>query len=295
MTEALPRRRWPWKSALGLLVVGAAAATVYLAYPSPEELMARSWSLRTEFLASVRSGSHQEADRILGEWRSANSQLPTAVLLRTGRRDADVRAKSDSLEHRLSELQYGIAGDSAEVQELTLAALDAHRDCAAIFYPTPPAPAAEDLQAMPACHVGHQHPMLEVPEDLPAPTLAVTIAADAKTGWNLHLETTEFRFAPEHASQDHQPGEGHAHLYIDGVKIARVYGPWYHIASLSPGEHVILVTLNANSHDDLAVDGKIISAEQTIVVPDDRATAYFGNDQPGASEAPEPNAPETNP
>lgn len=43
-------------------------------------------------------------------------------------------------------------------------------------------------------------------------------------------------------------GEGHAHIYIDDVKIGRVYGEWYHLATanlnLSPGSHVVRVDLN---------------------------------------------------
>jgi len=64
----------------------------------------------------------------------------------------------------------------------------------------------------------------------------------------------------------HVPSEGHAHLYIDGKKVTRLYGEWYHIPSLSPGTHKITVTLNANSHEDLMVKGKVVSDKQEVRV-----------------------------
>jgi hypothetical protein len=61
-------------------------------------------------------------------------------------------------------------------------------------------------------------------------------------------------------------GEGHAHLYIDGKKITRLYGEWYFIPSLKPGTHTIRVTLNANTHEDYAVGGKLVEDTVTVVV-----------------------------
>lgn len=73
------------------------------------------------------------------------------------------------------------------------------------------------------------------------------------------MRAEDFRFAPERASTAHVAGEGHAHLFIDGKKITRLYGEWYHVPALTPGVHKITVTLNANSHEDLTVQGKVVS------------------------------------
>lgn len=96
------------------------------------------------------------------------------------------------------------------------------------------------------------------------PTLAITLEPDPVSGWNLHVDTVNFRFAPESAGAAHVPGDGHAHVYVDGVKIARLYGPWMHIAALPPGA-TVEVTLNANDHRPLAVHGHLLSA--TVKVP----------------------------
>jgi hypothetical protein len=106
--------------------------------------------------------------------------------------------------------------------------------------------------------------LLSLPDGRDAPMLAISVTADPVSGWNLHIETANFRFAPEHAGQAHVPGEGHAHVYVNDAKIARQYGPWLHIAELPPGRNVIAVTLNANDHRALA--GKALRAQTTVVV-----------------------------
>ncbi len=107
----------------------------------------------------------------------------------------------------------------------------------------------------------HDH---EMPHDLPegpqAPAVVVTLTPDPASGWNLHATTTNFRFAPEKAGQPHVSGEGHAHVYVDGKKIARLYGPWLHIPALPDGA-TVTVTLNANDHRPLAVGGAPVAHE----------------------------------
>lgn len=107
---------------------------------------------------------------------------------------------------------------------------------------------------------------IALPAGPKAPTLDFRLARDAKSGWNLHIVATDFRFAPERANAPHRPGEGHAHVYVDGRRIARVYGPWFHLGALPPGRVEIAVTLNANDHSGLAVAGTPIRAVKTITV-----------------------------
>lgn len=94
--------------------------------------------------------------------------------------------------------------------------------------------------------------------------LAIDLQPDPAGGWTLHIEPTGFHFAPEHASGPPVPGEGHAHVYANGEKIARAYGPWLHIASLPPGTVAITVSLNTNDHRPITVDGKPLEASVTV-------------------------------
>jgi len=116
--------------------------------------------------------------------------------------------------------------------------------------------------------VGHaDHPeMLVLPEDDNAPSVTITVTPDAVSGWNLHIETTNFRFAPENASTSHVQGEGHAHIYINGQKVARHYGAWYHIAKLPGGTNTVEVVLSANDHRVLSMGETPVMANVVVDV-----------------------------
>ena len=116
-----------------------------------------------------------------------------------------------------------------------------------------------------AGHSAHET-LLSLPADAAAPTLEVAVERDPVAGWNLHVVTTGFAFAPQQVGRAHVAGEGHAHVYVNGAKIARLYGPWLHIADLPAGETVIAVTLNANDHRPLAVGTVPLRAETTVAV-----------------------------
>jgi hypothetical protein len=89
---------------------------------------------------------------------------------------------------------------------------------------------------------------------------------DPMAGYNLHVLVDNFAFSPEGASLAPVPGQGHAHVYINGEKHARLYGEWMHIASLPKGEVAVEVTLNSNDHRPLSVDGTQISASTKLTV-----------------------------
>ncbi len=116
---------------------------------------------------------------------------------------------------------------------------------------------------------GHSHMMMPkygVPDDVPTPQVELTVLPDPKMGWNVRMSTSSFRWAPENASTPPVMGEGHAHLYVDGHKVARIYGEWYHLGTLEPGERQFRVTLNANNHSDYVKDGVIIDDTVTVTV-----------------------------
>jgi hypothetical protein len=118
---------------------------------------------------------------------------------------------------------------------------------------------------MAASDSAHDHgEMLMLPAGENAPALRIAVTKDPVSGWNLQLMPSNFRFAPEHSGDPHIAGEGHAHLYVNGQKVARVYGAWFHIASLPPGESVIEVTLNSNDHKSLSVGGTEVAQRITV-------------------------------
>lgn len=113
----------------------------------------------------------------------------------------------------------------------------------------------------------HHHKTLAIPAGQPVPMVKLVAHLDAMQGWNLEVQVTNFRFAPEQINRKSLTTEGHAHLYIDGKKVTRLYGSWYYLANLEPGQHQITVTLNANGHEELTFNGQSIAASTIVHVP----------------------------
>jgi hypothetical protein len=113
--------------------------------------------------------------------------------------------------------------------------------------------------------MAHSHSMMQFAVDSEnAPTIDFVVEEDTKSGWNITLTTTNFVFAPENVNEAPVVGEGHAHLYVDDVKIARLYGPYFHYDKNFDGSKVFRVELNANDHSVYAVDGEPIDKEVTV-------------------------------
>lgn len=112
-------------------------------------------------------------------------------------------------------------------------------------------------------HSAHAHAhgeLLQVSSEHPAPELSIHLTPDPVSGWNLNIKAVNFRFAPEHAGGSHADGEGHAHIYVNGDKLARAYGTWFHLDALPVGPVELEVTLNSNDHRQLAVGDTPLSA-----------------------------------
>ena len=99
--------------------------------------------------------------------------------------------------------------------------------------------------------------------------MSVSIEAklDSLSGVNVQIIPAGFAFAPQQVNQPHRDGEGHAHIYVDGVKVNRVYTPWVHLDGLAPGAHEIRVELNANPHNAYTYGGVPVVAVASVVIP----------------------------
>ena len=114
----------------------------------------------------------------------------------------------------------------------------------------------------------------EVPPNKPVPMVDLSISQDTKSGWNISVDFQNFTLTPENVNGAHVDNEGHAHLWVDGEKITRLYGPNYYLGDLSEGQHEISVTLNTNNHADYTLNGEVIS--DTVFVNDDHHAGEEG-------------------
>ena len=132
-------------------------------------------------------------------------------------------------------------------------------------------------------------PMSEHPIESEVPvSVEIGATVEPNGGVNVVIDTENWRWAPDEVDQDHVPGSGHAHIYVDGEKVDRVYGPEYHLTGLSPGSHEVRVTLNANSHNELLVDGELVEDTVTVMVHGGSHSGGHGGgpDETATSSAP---------
>ncbi len=97
-----------------------------------------------------------------------------------------------------------------------------------------------------------------------APTVELNAFPLPDGSFNLQVLTSHFTFTPQNIDKAPILGEGHAHLYVDGVKIARLYGEWHHLPTLPPDSKILTVSLYANNHQAFALDGEIISSSVSL-------------------------------
>lgn len=99
-----------------------------------------------------------------------------------------------------------------------------------------------------------------------APAVSLAVGPAPQGGLEARIQTRNFALSEAHADGDHRPGEGHAHLYLDGEKIARVFGERHGLPPLAPGNHRVEVVLYSNNHARYEVDGVPVAARTVVRV-----------------------------
>ncbi|MFG2977679.1 hypothetical protein ACGFYY_32405 [Streptomyces sp. NPDC048331] len=119
-----------------------------------------------------------------------------------------------------------------------------------------------------------------------APEVQLSVRPDSEDGWNLQLAVKNYRFTPDSTGGAALPGAGHAHLELDGRKLARLYGSWFHLpaAQVPEGAHTLTVRLYADDHTAWAVSGKPVEGTAqltaTAIAPGQAGGHSHGNTPP---------------
>jgi hypothetical protein len=112
----------------------------------------------------------------------------------------------------------------------------------------------------------HEHiETVEIDHDVPVVSIDVT---ESDEGWSVQIAITSFSIVAEDAEIDNPKRQGHAHVYVDGVKLGRAYAAHYLIGHLSVGDHVVRVELSTHEHQVLTAGGEPIDVTTTIQVTD---------------------------
>lgn len=90
----------------------------------------------------------------------------------------------------------------------------------------------------------------EIPMDKPLPKLALHFYRDSMSGVNLHIDIEDFQMGPPEMEVGEGVIGGHAHLYVNGKKVQRIYGRYLHLPDelFNPGINLVMVSLNTHDH-----------------------------------------------
>ena len=106
-----------------------------------------------------------------------------------------------------------------------------------------------------------------------APSAKLIVTKDPTGGFNVQVQTSRFTWRPDMASMKHVEGEGHAHVYLDGQKIMRIYNNWFHLNTFQfatkPGEQLVSIELVGNDHAPYTTEGLPVGAEALVDVAAD--------------------------
>jgi len=115
----------------------------------------------------------------------------------------------------------------------------------------------------------HDHKPISLPDNAAIPKINLEIYRDEKDGFNLHLHLAEFEIEPPELEGGNSTSkakkmivDGHAHLYVNSIKIRRLYGNFDHLPQslFKPGINMVMVSLNAHNHDVWTIGKKQIMA-----------------------------------
>ena len=107
------------------------------------------------------------------------------------------------------------------------------------------------------------HPGHKIEANKPYPSVNLEIYEDNMDGYNLFIKLENFILTPMDVGKKNKSNSGHIHLYVNDIKIGRVYSNWFHIPGryFNLKENIIKITLNSNLHDSFAINGNPIESE----------------------------------
>ncbi len=152
-----------------------------------------------------------------------------------------------------------------------------------------PAATETSESSMDSAGAGGHHAHDTVVESAAPVSMEMAAAVAADGGVYVNITTEGWHWAPEEVNGPNTDGAGHAHIYVDGEKVSRVYGPYHYLPSLAPGAHEVKVILNDNQHNALTWQGESLEATALVTIP--QVDAPMDNQgspdlEPVTSEAP---------
>lgn len=109
---------------------------------------------------------------------------------------------------------------------------------------------------------------LILPDTVAPPTVQVRADALGNGRYRLYLDTAAFVFTDICVADADAVPVGHAHVHVNGAKVASAYTPVVDIGPLEPGTHVIDVVLRGQDHRPIIGRDGLVQGHAHITVFD---------------------------
>ena len=93
------------------------------------------------------------------------------------------------------------------------------------------------------------------------PTVEVAAESDGAGNVVVAVTLTGIELVPADPPGDHQPGQGHLHISVDGETVAMTSHAVHYLTGLADGHHEVAVRLSANDHRDYLFGGSPIGIQ----------------------------------
>ena len=102
------------------------------------------------------------------------------------------------------------------------------------------------------------HPGNKIDAEKPYPLINLEIIKDKVDGYNLYIDLENFTLNPSQIGSVNQPNMGYLQLFVNDIKITRVYSNWVHVPQrfFNLKDNFIKITFNSNLYDEFTIEGK---------------------------------------
>ena len=102
------------------------------------------------------------------------------------------------------------------------------------------------------------HPGNKIDAKKPYPLINLEIMKDKVDGYNLYIDLENFILNPSQIGSENQPNMGYLQLFVNDIKITRVYSNWVHVPQrfFNLKDNFIKITFNSNLYDEFTIEGK---------------------------------------
>ena len=107
------------------------------------------------------------------------------------------------------------------------------------------------------------HPRNKIEAEIPYPKINIEFYRDKIEGYNLFFNLQNFKLSPENIENKNENNSGYIQLFINDIKISRIYSKWFHAPErfFNQKENSIKIKLFTNFHDELTIDNQQIEFE----------------------------------